>query len=145
MLHTRRRTTVKIVASILAALSAATALAATPAELLEGYRADAVRQAAGFQPSAQRGAEFYKRNFNVSTKMPACASCHTDNPAQSGRHVVTDKPIKPLAASANPERFTDPAKVEKWFRRNCTEVVGRECNAAEKADFIAYLAGGASK
>lgn len=27
---------------------------------------------------------------------------------------------------------------EKWFRRNCTEVVGRECSAAEKADFIVF-------
>ncbi len=100
-----------------------------------------MQQTAGFQPSAQRGVEFYKRRFKVSAKMPTCASCHTDNPAQAGRHVVTDKPIKPLASTANAERFTDQAKVEKWFRRNCTEVVGRECNAAEKADFIAYLTG----
>ena len=39
-------------------------------------------------------------------------------------------------------RFTDPAKTEKWFRRNCTEVLGRECSAAEKADFIQFLAEG---
>jgi hypothetical protein len=92
--------------------------------------------------SAQRGAEFYARSFGVSAKMPSCASCHTDNPAQAGRHVVTDKAIKPLAPAANAERFTDPAKVEKWFKRNCTEVVGRECTAAEKADFIAFVTGG---
>ncbi len=132
----------KTVFSILAIACAAAAQAAAPAEMLAGYQAEAAKQTAGFQPSAQRGAEFYKRQFNVSVKMPACTSCHTDSPAQPGRHAVTDKAIKPLAPSANAERFTDPAKVEKWFRRNCTEVVGRECNAAEKADFVVYLMGG---
>jgi hypothetical protein len=124
----------------------ATAQAAAPdaatAELLAGYRTAAAQQTPGFQPSAQRGAAFYARRFDVSAKMPSCASCHTDNPTQPGRHVVTDKTIQPLAQSAHAARFTDPAKTEKWFRRNCTEVVGRECTAAEKADFVAYLTGG---
>lgn len=126
----------------MALLLAGAVQAATPAELLASYQADAAKQSAGFQAAAQRGAEFHARRFAVSAKMPACASCHTDNPAQPGRHVVTDKAIKPLAPAANAERFTDAAKVEKWFKRNCTEVVGRECTAAEKADFIAYLMGG---
>jgi len=116
--------------------------AATPAELLTAYGTEASSQQPGFIPSDQRGAAFYKRSFGVSTKMPACATCHTDNPAQTGRHVVTDKPIKPLAPSANAERFTDLAKAEKWFGRNCKEVVGRDCTAAEKADFVAFLTGG---
>jgi hypothetical protein len=132
----------KFALPILLACCAAVAQAATPAELLAGYRAEAARQTPGFAPSAQRGAEFYARRFGVSAKMPACASCHTDDPAQAGRHVVTDKQIKPLASAANAARFTDAAKTEKWFRRNCTEVVGRECSAAEKADFVAYLSGG---
>ncbi|MDO8925451.1 MAG: DUF1924 domain-containing protein [Sideroxyarcus sp.] len=127
---------------ILAGLCAATVQAATPADLLTGYHTAAAQQTAGFQPSAQRGAAFHTRNFGVSAKLASCASCHTDNPAQAGRHVVTDKPIKPLAPAANAERLTDPAKVEKWFKRNCTEVVGRECSAAEKADYIAYVTGG---
>ena len=49
------------------------------------------------------------------------------------------KRIEPLAPSANPQRFTDAAKVEKWFRRNCTDVLRRECSAQEKGDFIAWL------
>lgn len=126
----------------LLALCVGTAQAATPTELLEAYRVEATRQVAGFQVSPQRGAEFFKRNFGNSAKMPSCISCHTDNPVQPGRHVVTDKAIRPLAPAANAERFSDPAKVEKWFGRNCKEVVGRECNAAEKADFIAFLTGG---
>jgi hypothetical protein len=127
---------------ILAACVAAAAQAATPAELLAEYRGEAARQLAGFQPSAQRGREFYQKRFGVSEKLYSCAACHTDNPAQAGRHVVTDKPIDPLAPAANAERLADKAKTEKWFRRNCKEVVGRECSAAEKADFLAYLSGG---
>ena len=113
--------------------------AATPAEMLETYRVEAARQVAGFQPDAARGGEFYARRFAVSAKMPSCASCHGDTPTQTGAHAVTGKAIKPLAPSANPERFTDRAKVEKWFGRNCKEVVGRDCTAVEKADFIAFL------
>ncbi len=128
--------------AIFSVLSAAVVQAATPTELLTGYQAEAARQAASFQPSARRGAEFHAHQFGVSAKLPTCVACHTDDPSKPGRHAVTDKPIKPLAPAANAERFTDAAKVEKWFRRNCTEVVGRECTAAEKADFIAFLTGG---
>lgn len=123
----------------LLAVSAAAA-AATPQQQADAYAAEAARLSPGFQPSARRGAEFYARRFAVSEKMPACASCHTDNPAQTGRHVVTGKAIKPLAPRAEAARFTDPAKTEKWFRRNCTEVLGRECTPAEKADFIQFVA-----
>lgn len=112
------------------------AAAETPSQIAATY---AAQQGGGFRPSAQRGAEFYKRQFAVSAKMPSCSSCHTDLPATPGRHAVTGKDIKPLAPAGNAERFTDPAKVEKWFKRNCKEVVGRECSAGEKADFIAYL------
>ena len=113
--------------------------AATPKQVLDGYAAEAVREQPGFKAQAARGSAFYAKRFGVSEKMPGCSTCHTDNPALPGRHAVTSKDIKPLAPIANAERFTDTAKVEKWFRRNCKEVVGRECNAAEKADFIAYL------
>jgi hypothetical protein len=126
------------------ALLAACAIAnaETPRQLADSYAAEAARQAPGYRPSGQRGAEFYARRFAISEKMPACTACHTDTPAQPGRHAVTGKDIKPLAPRIEPARFTDPAKMEKWFRRNCTEVVGRECSAAEKADFILFLTEG---
>ena len=44
-----------------------------------------------------------------------------------------------MAPAANPERFTDAAKSAKWFRRNCNDVLGRECTSAEKADVLAWL------
>ena len=62
-------------------------------------------------------------------------------PTQPGRHAATGKPIGPLAPAFNPQRFTDPAKVEKWFRRNCKDVMSRECTAAEKADILSWLLG----
>jgi hypothetical protein len=33
----------------------------------------------------------------------------------------------------------DAAKTEKWFRRNCNDVMHRECSPAEKADVIGWL------
>ncbi len=44
-----------------------------------------------------------------------------------------------LAPAFNAERFTDSARVEKWFRRNCNDVAGRKCSAAEKADIVSWL------
>ena len=70
---------------------------------------------------------------------PGQACRHTTSPTGEGKHAATGKTIGPLAPAFNPERFTDNAKVEKWFRRNCNDVVSRECTAAEKADVLAWL------
>jgi hypothetical protein len=69
----------------------------------------------------------------------SCSSCHGAPPTQPGKHASTGKTIAPLAPAFNPAAFTDTAKVEKWFRRNCNDVLKRECNAGEKADLLAYL------
>ena len=108
-----------------------TAAAATPAELLAGYQAQA-----GASPSASRGQQLFTQRHGGEW---ACASCHGDKPLATGRHASTGRAIAPLAPSANAQRFTDAAKVEKWFRRNCKDVLSRECSAAEKADVLAYL------
>ena len=113
--------------------------AETPHQIRHAYAAEAASQQAGFTPSAKRGEAFFHQRFASNEKMPGCASCHTDNPLHGGQHAVTGKSIRPLAVAANAERFSDPAKVEKWFGRNCKEVVGRACTPAEKADFITYL------
>ena len=31
------------------------------------------------------------------------------------------------------------AKVEKWFARNCNDVLGRACTPVEKGDVLAWL------
>lgn len=123
-------------------LASALASAETPRQIMAAYATEAAHAQPGFQAQAARGGAFYAQRFAVSAKMPACTACHTDDPVRPGRHAVTGKDIRPLAPAANAERFTDPAQVEKWFRRNCREVVGRECSAAEKADFIAFLTEG---
>lgn len=122
--------------SILLILASVAAQAETPRQIGDAY---AAAQGGGFRASAARGAEFFARKFGVSEKMPNCATCHTDNPSQPGQHAITGKTIKPLAPVANADRLSDPAKVEKWFTRNCKEVVGRECSPGEKADFVAFL------
>ncbi len=113
------------------ALLAASAYAATPAELLAGYVAQSGQAA---QPA--RGQEFFTTKHG---KDWSCASCHTAAPTVEGKHASTGKVISPLAPAFNAERFTELAKSEKWFRRNCNDVAGRECTATEKADVLAWL------
>ena len=113
--------------------------AETPQQIRQLYTTEATAQQAGFAPAAKRGDAFFRQRFTNNDKMPACTSCHTDKPLNIGQHAITGKSIRPLAVAANGERFSDPAKVEKWFGRNCKEVVGRACTPAEKADFITYM------
>lgn len=127
---------------ILLAMGTSAAYAESPAMLIAGYAAEAARAAPGFTSSAERGQVLFTRKWGISQTMPSCASCHSDQPTAEGRHVVTSKRIAPLSPAANPERFSSSAKVEKWFRRNCQEVVGRECSAAEKADFMQFVSQG---
>ena len=112
-------------------LSALTAGAATPADLLASYTAQA-----GAPAQAARGQAFFNSRHG---KDWTCASCHGAVPTQAGKHASTGKPITTLAPAFNPERFSDPAKVEKWFRRNCNDVADRACTPAEKADVMAWL------
>lgn len=124
---------------ILLLMLSSASYAETPQQIAQAYAAEAKSQQAGFAASAQRGEAFFRQRFGQNDKMPGCTSCHTDSPLKAGEHVVTGKSIRPLAVSANADRFTDTAKVEKWFGRNCKEVVGRACTPGEKADFVAYM------
>lgn len=117
-------------ASLIAAL-AASAQAVTPADLQASYSAVAATAAV-----PERGQQLFTRRHGREWN---CSSCHGAVPTQRGKHVSTGKPIAPLAPAFNPERFVDAAKTEKWFRRNCNDVMGRECSPAEKADVISWL------
>jgi uncharacterized protein DUF1924 len=123
-------------AAVCGALVCAHAAAATPVEIRKSLEAEA-RQAdpdfAGFSP--QRGRQFFTTRRENGW---SCASCHND-PLGWGKHVVTGKEISPIAPGADPRRFSDPAKVQKWFRRNCNDVLKRDCTALEKGDLLAYL------
>jgi hypothetical protein len=121
---------------VLSGLAIQPAQAETPNQILSVVESSA-KAASGFRGfSAANGERFFKATHGNDW---SCASCHTEDPAGSGKHAKTNKVIKPLAPSANAERLTDPAKVEKWFKRNCNDVLGRVCTPQEKGDVIAYL------
>ncbi len=115
----------------------ASAQAGPREDLLAGYRAAA--QSSGF--SAQRGEALHTRSFAAGkADTPACTSCHGKDPHAPGQ-TLAGKRIEPVAVSAAAQRYTDPAKVEKWFKRNCNEVLGRECTPQEKGDWLAFMMG----
>jgi mono/diheme cytochrome c family protein len=126
-----RRGSRQAAAGLLAALLAGATLAANPADLLAGYTAEA-----GAPAQAARGQAFFNARHG---KDWSCASCHGAVPSQAGKHASTGKTITALAPAFNPARFSDPAKVEKWFRRNCNDVADRACTPGEKADVLAWL------
>jgi mono/diheme cytochrome c family protein len=119
------------------ALVSASALANSPADQLRALEADARAESAtfaGFSP--QRGEAFFRARHGGEW---SCASCHTDDPRRPGAHAVTGRKIEPMAPAVNATRLSDPARTAKWFRRNCKDVLGRECSATEKGDVLAYL------
>jgi mono/diheme cytochrome c family protein len=103
------------------------------------YLKEARQQNPSFTASAARGQAFFTARQGQHPEMPNCAACHGELPNRDGKHVGTGRRIKPLAPSANPARLSDAAATEKWFRRNCRDVLGRECSAVEKLDVIAFL------
>nr|HET7859952.1 DUF1924 domain-containing protein [Caldimonas sp.] len=117
-------------AAAIAALTVASH-AATPGDLQAAYSA-----LAGTGADPDRGRQLFTSGHGRDW---SCSSCHGAVPTEAGRHAATGKPIAALAPAFNPERFVDAAKTEKWFRRNCNDVLGRECSAAEKADVIGWL------
>lgn len=113
------------------------ALAETPAAIQQRYLEAARAEQADFQGfDALRGGELYRRQGAGGL---TCGSCHGPDPRSGGRHQKTGKAIEPLSPAVNPQRFSDPAKVEKWFTRNCRDVLGRACSPQEKGDFMAYI------
>ena len=94
---------------------------------------------AGF--SAARGKTLHTQAFaGGKPDTPACTSCHGNESRGPGR-TPAGKAVEPMALSVSPSRYTDPAKVEKWFKRNCNEVLGRECSAQEKGDWLTFMVG----
>lgn len=124
-----RFTSIAAIATVTAALPVVQA--ATPNELLAGYSAQG-----GAVPLPERGQKFFNSRQGREW---SCASCHGAVPTQIGKHASTGKPIEPLAPAFKIDRFTDSAKVEKWFRRKCNDVLGRVCSPAEKADVLSWL------
>jgi hypothetical protein len=89
--------------------------------------------------SAARGEKLHFTKFaGGKPETPACTTCHGDTPRSAGRSPA-GKSIEAVAVSVTPTRYSDPAKVEKWFKRNCIDVLGRECTPLEKGDWLSYM------
>jgi hypothetical protein len=122
---------IKKVFLVLALIGLAKAVfSAAPQDILKGYEAQSGRA------SAARGEQFFNAKHG---KEWSCASCHENPPNHDTKHIVTGKAIKSLSPNVNSERFVDQIKVEKWFKRNCNDVLARTFTSQEKADVLAWL------
>lgn len=133
---------------ILAALLGLTSLTASAAQtnvtnaeaLTKKYIGIAQTVNPEFVSSVTEGKMFFNRKIKMPNgKEMACASCHTTNPANTGKHALTGKSIEPLSPAVNKKRFSDLDKVEEKFTEHCNEIIGTDCTAAEKANYIIYL------
>ena len=150
-------------AALLLSLAALHAEASNAERLIERYRAEARAESPDFRGfSAEDGRSFYMKKHPVPVIGEAgCVSCHLADPRRSvmrhrtkipcrACHVVDDaehvdpvnakkREIEAFAPVANPQRFSDPAWVEKWFKLNCNYLLKRPCSAQEKGDLITWL------
>lgn len=125
-----------MMAPLFALLALPVAQADTVDDVLKGYQAQG---AANF--SAEKGKAMWTEKHvpKEGGSERSCSTCHGENLTMTGKHAKTGKAIEPMAPSANPKRLTDVKEIEKWFKRNCTWTVGRECTPQEKGDFLSYL------
>ena len=133
-------TTASLVILLLTALLPAVGIAA-PRDALLATLAAAAKDAdpafSGF--SAARGEKLHFTRFSGGkAQTPSCTSCHGDDPRGAGR-TPAGKTIDALALSVTPTRYSDPAKVDKWFKRTCQEVLGRQCTPLEMGDWLSFM------
>ena len=104
--------------------------------LMKSYQAQGAKMG-----NAQKGEKFWNKAFTGKAPFVerSCTSCHTANLKNAGKHVRTNKVLKPMAPSANDASLTKTKKIEKWFKRNCKWTVGRECSVQEKADILTFI------
>jgi len=139
---TRTTRTISALLACAAMLLSGAAQAGVREDQLAQYASAAKAETPGFAGfSAERGKALHTQNFaGGKPDTPACTSCHGKDPRGTGK-TPAGKSIDAMAASVTASRYTDPAKVEKWFKRNCTEVLGRVCTPQEKGDWLTYMLG----
>ncbi len=121
-----------------ASLSAASPEVMQYIETLQSQAAEADPAFKGFD--ADRGERvFTSEHLGKKGKTIACTSCHSVNLSAKGENFFTGKVIEPLAPSVNPLRLTSAKEVEKWLRRNFSDVYDREGTAKEKGDVLYYI------
>jgi hypothetical protein len=90
--------------------------------------------------NAERGKELWLKKWSFENgEALSCTTCHGTDLRLPGRHNKSGKVIEPMAPSVNKARYTDMEEVEKWFTRNCKQVMKRECTVQEKGDVLRYL------
>ena len=106
------------------------------------YATQAKAQSSDFASfSAERGKTLFAAGHTGGKPdTPSCTSCHGASPQATGQ-TRAGKEIAPMALSKTPDRYGDLDKVEKWFDRNCTSVLGRQCTPVEKGDFLTFMVG----
>lgn len=126
----------RLVLMITVGLSFNTAMAESPAmkQLLDEYRTSGM-----VDTDFNRGQILWQQTVTVNGKAHSCTSCHGSNLNKEGKHQTTGKVIQAMSPTVNPQRLTDRAKIEKWFKRNCKWTWGRECTAQEKSDLLIYI------
>ncbi|MDO9243390.1 MAG: DUF1924 domain-containing protein [Rhodocyclaceae bacterium] len=89
--------------------------------------------------TVEEGRRFYLVRRTWQSGDYTCSGCHTEDPKTEGKHIKTKLPLKPLAPSANSERFIDANVVEANFTAHCMDLHERDCTAYEKGNLITYL------
>lgn len=117
-------------------LSLNSAMAQSPAmtELLKAYQSTRTTD-----ENFVHGQQLWQQIIVINGQSRSCSSCHGTDLTQQGKHRQTGKTIQAMSPSISPDRLTDSAKIEKWFKRNCKWSWGRECTNQEKADFLIYI------
>ena len=88
---------------------------------------------------AARGEKMWNETHMIKGEKMSCTTCHGADLSKGGKHYKSGEPIDPMAPSVTATRFDDPKHTRKWFKRNCKEVLGRECTPQEKGDFMLFI------
>ncbi len=147
--------------ALFALVACVAARADSPEVLLRIYAEQAKEVDPGFGGfSAERGRAFYyathpqpdgteyscaschhqdprKEQFAHHDKIP-CRACHFPSQHYTQAHTIR-RQLLPIAPVANDARFTNAARSDMWFAKNCEFVLGRDCAPLEKGDLITWL------
>ena len=104
--------------------------------ILADFLAQAQQAEPGFAGfSAERGAAFVSGDPHRGQAGHRLLHGLSRQSPQDTGQTRAGKAIEPMAVSKNPARYTDKANVEKWFTRNCNDVLGRACRPKRRATF----------
>ncbi len=125
---------IKLISMIAITTFALSATIVTASEATDNLIKEYQKEGAG-PFSEEAGQTLWEKEVNKRS----CTSCHSMSVKNIGKHQRTNKEIKPMAPSVNPERLTEEKKIKKWLVRNCKWTFKRECTPQEKGDILTWL------